>query len=84
VSKILVAGMSVLGLPLASSGPASAQLQAKCLAGKTKCMSKKATGLLTCEETVETPGKSSDTTACRAKVVSKFDGGSDSTKGCFE
>ena len=35
--------------------PASAQ-QAKCLAGKTKCVSTKAGGLLKCDETAETPG----------------------------
>jgi hypothetical protein len=81
MSKTLVAGMSVLGLMLAWSGPASAQ-QSKCLAGKTKCMSKTAGGLLKCEETAETPGKSADPT-CRTKVFGKFDGGMDPTKGCF-
>jgi hypothetical protein len=60
------------------SGPASAQ-QKKCLAGKTKCMSKLAAGLLKCEETAETPGKSMDTSVCRGKVFAKFDGGADPT-----
>jgi hypothetical protein len=73
----------VIGLVLVWSGPASAQ-QAKCLAGKTKCMSKKATGLLKCEQTAETPGKPTDTSACREKVVGKFDGGVDPSKGCFD
>jgi hypothetical protein len=70
-------------LILTCSGPASAE-QAKCIAGKTKCMSTKAGGLLKCEETAETPGKPADQSACRAKVVAKFDGGADPTKGCFE
>src|SRR5262245_30201945 len=73
----------VIALMFSWGGAASAQ-QAKCLAGKTKCMSKKAGGLLKCEQTAETPGKPTDTSACRAKVVVKFDGGAESTKGCFE
>ena len=70
-------------LVMTCSGPASAQQQAKCIAGKTKCMSTKAGGLLKCEATAETPGKLPDQSACTAKVVGKFDGGMDSTKGCF-
>src|SRR5262245_25271285 len=73
----------VIALMFSWGGAASAQ-QAKCLAGKTKCMSKKAGGLLKCEQTAETPGKPTDTSACRAKVVGKFDGGLEPTKGCFE
>src|SRR5215475_5079150 len=73
----------VIALMFSWGGAASAQ-QAKCLAGKTKCMSKKAGGLLKCEQTAETPGKPTDTSACRAKVVGKFDGGVKPTKGCFE
>jgi hypothetical protein len=102
MSKTLLAGMSavaldpfrrgrvivtalVMALMLVWAGPASAQ-QAKCLAGKTKCMSKKATGLLKCETLAETPGKTADPNAggCVTKVVAKFDGGVDATKGCFE
>jgi hypothetical protein len=70
-------------LVMTCSGAASAQQQAKCIAGKTKCMSTKAGGLLKCEATAETPGKLPDQSACTAKVVAKFDGGMDSTKGCF-
>jgi len=73
----------VIALVFSWGGAASAQ-QAKCLAGKTKCMSKKAGGLLKCEQTAETPGKPTDTSACRAKVVVKFDGGTEQAKGCFE
>jgi hypothetical protein len=67
------------------AAPASAQ-QSKCLAGKTKCVSKKGTGLLKCHQLAETPGKSTDPNAggCVTKVVGKFDGGIDPTKGCFE
>src|SRR5262245_8003880 len=72
----------VIALMLTWGGLASAQ-QAKCLAGKTKCMSKKAAGLLKCEQTAETPGKVADPT-CVTKVEDKFDGGIDATKGCFE
>ena len=71
-------------LMMTCSCPASAQQQAKCIAGKTKCMSTKAAGLLKCEATAETPGKPADQSACTAKVVGKFDGGVDPTKGCFE
>src|SRR5262249_40647586 len=44
---------------------------------------KKAGGLLKCEQTAETPGKSMDTSVCKGKVRGKFDGGMDPTKGCF-
>ena len=72
-------------LLLVASGPAAAQ-QAKCLAGKTKCIAKKGTGLLKCHTNAETPGKVPDPNAggCVDKVVGKFDGGIDPTKGCFE
>src|SRR5678815_126049 len=68
-----------------TSGPAVAQ-QAKCLAGKTKCAIKKGTGLLKCHTKAETPGKPADPNAdgCIDKVVGKFDGGAEPTKGCFE
>jgi hypothetical protein len=75
----------VVVVPLISVAPASAQ-QAKCLAGKTACMAKKAAGLLKCEALAETPGKPADPNAneCVAKVRTKFDGGLEPTKGCFE
>ncbi len=74
----------VTALVLAWGAPAVAQ-QAKCLAGKTKCMGKKAGGELKCHELAETPGKPADPNAggCIDKVVAKFDGGVDPTKGCF-
>ena len=64
--------------------PVSAQ-QAKCLAGKTGCMAKKAAGLLKCEALAETPGKPADPNAkeCVTKVRTKFDGGPKPAKGCF-
>jgi hypothetical protein len=72
-------------LVLSLAAPASAQ-QAKCLAGKTGCMAKKAVGLLKCEALAETPGKPPDPNDknCVTKVRIKFDGGSDPAKGCFE
>src|SRR5262245_28158485 len=72
-------------LLLLPAAPASAQ-QAKCLAGKTRCMAKKAVGLLKCEALAETPGKPNDPNAndCVTKVQTKFDGGSTLVKGCFE
>ena len=72
-------------LVLAASGPVAAQ-QGKCLAGKTKCAAKKAGGLLKCHTLAETPGKPADPNAggCTDKVVAKFDGGIDPSKGCFE
>ena len=65
--------------------PAAAQ-QAKCLAGKTSCMAKKASRLLKCEALAETPGKPADPNdkECVTKAKAKFDGGLDATKGCFE
>src|SRR5262245_17200728 len=71
-------------LLLVSAAPASAQ-QAKCLAGKTGCMAKKAAGLLKCEPLAETPGKPADPNAkeCVTKVRTKFDGGPKPAKGCF-
>ena len=75
----------VMALLLMPAVPASAQ-QAKCLTGKTSCMAKKAAGLLKCEALAETPGKPADPDAedCVTKVQTKFDGGSEPAKGCFE
>lgn len=75
----------VMALLLMPAAPASAQ-QAKCLAGKTNCMAKKAAGLLNCEALAETPGKPADRNAkeCVTKIEAKFDGGLEATKGCFE
>src|SRR5262245_49820470 len=72
-------------LLLVPAAPASAQ-QAKCLAGKTGCMAKKAAGLLKCEALAETPGRPADPNAkdCVTKAQTRFDGGLDPAKGCFE
>ncbi len=86
MSKTRLAGLCALivMLLLAWGGPASAQ-QAKCLAGKTKCVSKKAGGELKCHVLAESPGKVPNPNAggCIDKVVAKFDGGVDPSKGCF-
>jgi hypothetical protein len=65
---------------------AIAAMQSKCLAGKTKCMSKNAVGSLKCEQKAETPGEPADPNAgdCMTKVMTKFDGGLEPAKGCFE
>ena len=59
-----------VALMFVTSAPAVAQ-QAKCLAGKTKCVVKKGTGLLKCHTLAETPGKPADPNAdgCIDKVV---------------
>jgi len=78
-------GTALVTLLLLSAAPASAQ-QAKCLAGKTGCMAKKAAGLLKCEALAETPGKPADRNAkdCVTKVQTKFGSGLGPAKGCFE
>jgi len=83
-TRSIVAAL-VVALTLMAHAPASAQ-QAKCLAGKTACMAKKAAGLLKCEALAETPGSPADPNAkdCVTKVRTKFDGGLVPAKGCFE
>lgn len=57
----------------------------KCLAGKNRCVSKMLSGLLKCRENCQSnPNRCGDTQAeCEAKVIAKFDGGDDPSKGCF-
>ena len=83
-TRSIVAAL-VVALTLMAHAPASAQ-QAKCLAGKTACMAKKAAGVLKCEALAETPGKPVDPNAkdCVTKAETKFDGGAQPAKGCFE
>ena len=83
-TRSIVAAL-VVALTLMAHAPASAQ-QAKCLAGKTACMAKKVAGLLKCETLAETPGKPADPNAneCVTKAETKFDGGAQPAKGCFE
>ena len=59
--------------------------QSKCNVGKKKCAAKKLQGILKCYQKAETPNKPNDPNAadCITKVVAKYDGGSDMTKGCF-
>src|SRR5262245_47447504 len=83
-TRSIVAAL-VVALTLMAHAPASAQ-QAKCLAGKTACMAKKAAGLLKCEALAETPGKPADPNDkdCVTKVQTKFGSGLEPAKGCFE
>jgi hypothetical protein len=66
--------------------PSHATLNA-CAASKKKCVSKKTAGLLKCHQLAEKKGldPASDPTvqSCLQKVVTKFDGGADPSKGCF-
>jgi len=57
----------------------------KCLAGKNKCVSKKLAGLLKCREKCQksTNNCGQKQTDCEAKVMKKFDGGTEPSKGCF-
>ena len=55
----------------------------KCSAGKKKCISTKAVGLLKCHQKAETKGIAPNDKECLDKAEAKFDGGADSTKGCF-
>jgi len=84
-TRSVIATALAMTLVILSNAPASAQ-QAKCLSGKTLCMSKKTAGMLKCEALAATPGKPVDPNAndCRTKVAAKWDGGSNPAKGCFE
>ncbi len=65
--------------------PSHATLNA-CAAGKKQCVAKKTAGLLKCHQLAEKKGLSvSDQSIqdCLQKVVTKFDGGADPSKGCF-
>jgi hypothetical protein len=66
--------------------PAHGVVQSTCVAKKNRCMSKKAASLLKCEQKAEMPGASIEPglTACRQKASTKFDGGPDPSRGCFE
>src|SRR5262245_43233112 len=83
-NRSIVTGL-LASLILATGVPASPQ-QATCLAGKTKCMSEKGTGVLRCEQLAGTPGKPANPNAndCVTKVIARFDGGVEPAKGCFE
>jgi hypothetical protein len=68
-----------------AAGPAAA-VQSKCLAGKTKCVSKEAFSLIKCEWKARTPGRPNDPNAggCVDKATAVFDGGALPDKGCLE
>ncbi len=57
----------------------------KCLAGKSKCVSKKLAGLLKCREKCQkSPLRCGQAqTDCETRVMAKFDGGAEPAKGCF-
>lgn len=86
VKQLKLIACGVLVLLTAAVTDVAAGLQRKCLAGKIKCMSKKAGSLLKCEQKAERPGKLADPNAgaCVEKADDKFTGGNDPSKGCFE
>jgi hypothetical protein len=57
----------------------------RCLAGKNKCVGKAIKGLMKCREKCQkSPTKCGQAqTDCEAKVLKKFDGGPNPSKGCF-
>jgi hypothetical protein len=60
--------------------------QTTCGAGKKKCISKYLKGLLKCHQLAQTPGRPNDPNAnsCITRAQTKYDGGSEPAKGCFE
>jgi M6 family metalloprotease-like protein len=71
--------------PTVTATPALA-LPNKCLAGKTKCVSKKMAGLLQCRGKCQKDPAKCDVvqTTCENKVIDKFDGGTKGiAKGCI-
>jgi hypothetical protein len=82
MGRSLALGVAVLAVQLAFTTTGNALSPNKCLAGKNKCASKKAQGLLKCHGKAETTGTVLDP-ACTQKATDKFDGGADPAKGCF-
>jgi hypothetical protein len=83
--RIAIAVLGAL-VALTVAKPSLATLNA-CAAGKKQCVAKKTLGLLKCHQLAEKGGldpvNDPKVLACLQKVVAKFDGGSDPTKGCF-
>jgi len=79
----VIAGGVLVGLAMTANVAGAAQ--SKCLVSKNKCVAKKLGGLSKCHQKAETPGKPADPNdaGCIDKVVAKYDGGVDPTKGCF-
>ena len=60
--------------------------QSRCGVGKKKCAAKTLKSILKCHQKAETLGRQNDPNfnGCLDKAKTRFDGGSDPTKGCFE
>lgn len=84
--QLKLSACAVLVLITAAATDVAAGPQSQCLAGKNKCVAKKAASLLKCEWKAETPGMPPDPNAggCVDRAKARFDGGSDPTKSCFE
>jgi hypothetical protein len=83
ISTSAVLGAAALAALVVFTINAGAQGPNKCLAGKSKCVSKKMKGLLKCHEKAEKTGGNVDP-ICTGKVTDKFDGGAVPADGCFE
>ncbi len=81
---MLLAFTVTAGIPAAQAGDAE-PVPNKCLAGKTKCVSKKLKGLLKCREKCQKNPKKCGPkqTDCEAKVRFKFERPDNPAKGCF-
>jgi cysteine-rich repeat protein len=79
------AALAALAATVIAGGAATAgaQVDGKCQAGKLKCSTGLVTGVLGCfgKDNVKPSGTAVE--ACVAKVVAKYTGGADPTKGCF-
>jgi hypothetical protein len=84
--KPLLGVFTALAVSCLIASSAGAAVQSKCLAGKNKCISKKAGALLKCHQKAETPNKPADPNfkGCVDKAMAKFDGTPNPSKGCFE
>jgi hypothetical protein len=83
VTLVFAALLVAVGTASAQGVPGTAAN--KCLAGKTKCVSTKIAGLLKCRAKCQANPHAcgQPLTDCETKVIAKFDGGADPTKGCF-
>ena len=83
---LTVVACGVLVLIATAVTNVAARQQHDCLVGKNKCVTEKVGALLECEQKAATPGRPADPNAggCVDRAKTRFDGGSDPTKSCFE
>lgn len=83
MSRWTTLSAAALAALLAFGTPASALAPNKCGSKKISCVGKKMAALLKCHNKAEKSGVAVDPN-CITKAETKFDGGADPTKGCFE